>query len=146
MKVLKCVGSSLLKVLIMHFLHFCFDGHQISNFLSEDLFRLGDGTLDFDDLFVDQLVDLLHVVEHGVGFFVEAFEFGLVVSQFVALIQNKFSRGVPRQLLSLSFTRSIRCSIIYVNLTILFLLIEFLNRRIPLLATRFPHLFQIPGK
>ena len=50
--------------------------------IDEIRFRLGDHGLDFVDLLIDNLVNVLHVVEHLVGLLVELVELRLVVFEF----------------------------------------------------------------
>ena len=65
----------------MKLLQFVLELDQLVNFFHEVRLRLGDNCLDLMDLLVDNLVDLLHVVEHLVRLLVEQVKLLLVAFQ-----------------------------------------------------------------
>lgn len=108
-------------------------------------------SLDVHDLLVDQLVDLLHVLKHGVSLFVENVELALILSQLLLLFKDFGSRVSSLELASplIIFKLFIDVShwcvrvVLRVDVRILRLLIVTLDSFSSLLTARLSKLFDV---
>ena len=81
MAVSSCLTLSGIDSAALQFLELVLSLDQLMNLINKVGLGLGDNSLDFVDLLIDNLVDVLHVVEHLVSLVIQGVKLHLIVLQ-----------------------------------------------------------------